>query len=189
MLIGITGQKFHGKDTAALALKNHHGFIHLRFASYFKSFCLDILSKIGYSTEEAYEFIEGSKKEDMIPYLGKTGRQFMQDVGAFGREQNEYLWVDITLGQARDLEPQSVVITDVRHHNEAEAIYTNGGHVIRIFNPRVPENEFSTHESEIHVPHLKTSCPDIINDGTIDSLHYKVLAAVQQLQAKKIYGS
>lgn len=80
-------------------------------------------------------------KEEFLPFkVGETDatfeysisyRRFAQTLGTnVARSMDENVWVDYLLKQLNDKD--SVVISDVRFDNEAEAIINNGGVVIRI---------------------------------------------------------
>lgn len=184
MLVGITGVKRAGKDTAALPLKQI-GFQQLSFATLLKKWSSEVLSGIGYSDDEVYEFVHGSRKEEIIPHFGKTTRELMQTLGTeWGRTFYDNLWVDLTLLPTLQ-GVQDYVISDVRFHNECDRIRELGGIVIRITRPGLETNEFSLHESEVHIPKLRVT-HDVVNDGDEKDLRGKVLQIV--LQTEKTFG-
>src|SRR5690606_9272653 len=79
-----------------------------------------------------------------------------------------------------DISPENVTISDVRFENEAEFVYANGGEVIKVFNPRLTEED--GHKSEQGIPsHLYG--PLIVNDGTLEDLYKKVDNLMETLYA------
>ena len=87
------------------------------------------------------------------------------------------VWADTGMAKVarhrRDL--ASVVITDCRYDDEAEAVRAAGGKVVRIVRPSLPEPTDS-HTSESGISdHLVDR--EIVNDGTLDDLR----AAAEEL--------
>lgn len=173
MIIGFTGRKFSGKDTAADILKEY-GYIHKSFAGIFKVWCVEVLTRYGYSDLEAFEYIHGSKKEEIIPEVGKSAREMMQTLGTeWGRNFYDNLWVDITLLPLSRKPNVNFVISDVRFPNECRRIQELGGSVYRLVRPGNVENEFSNHPSETLVDTLAVDY-EIANDGSIEDLREKL---------------
>lgn len=82
------------------------------------------------------------------------------------------VWADTGMAKVarhrRDL--ASVVITDCRYDDEAEAVRAAGGKVVRIVRPSLPEPADS-HTSESGISdHLVDR--EIVNDGTLEDLRY-----------------
>lgn len=84
------------------------------------------------------------------------------------------VWADTGMAKVarhrRDL--ASVVITDCRFDDEAEAVRAAGGKVVRIVRPSLPATDSHTSESGIS-DHLVDR--EIVNDGTLDDLRVESL--------------
>lgn len=179
MLIGITGLKRSGKDTAADHLVNPIGFQRTRFAEPLKMMLMQLYHTAGLSIDEALERIEGSLKETPDPILcGRTPRHAMQTLGTEWRDLiGKHLWTGIWMNRVKELlaEGKNVVVTDCRFHHEAEAIRYLGGHIIQIYRPDLPKS-WDAHVSEQEMMQI---IPDItiINNGSIADLHHKIEGA------------
>jgi hypothetical protein len=163
-IIGLTGLMGSGKSLAAQELERI-GFTRTRFAGSLK----DMMRVLGLTEEE----IEGSLKETACALLGgKTPRYAMQTIGTeWGRELiDPELWVNVWKHKVSTIAPRvSVSVEDVRFPNEAEAVRSLGGIVVRI--TRGVTKAGSGHASEAmdfqadyHVE----------NDGTIEQFQQKI---------------
>lgn len=125
LIIGFTGLAGSGKSTAAL----HTGYTRVRFAGPLK----DMMRALGLTEQE----IEGDRKEKPCNLLGgKTPRYAMQTIGTeWGRDTiAPDLWIRAwQAAVARTAGP--VVCDDVRFPNEADAIRTAGGFLVRVIRP------------------------------------------------------
>jgi hypothetical protein len=192
-LVGITGKKRAGKDTAAAALIEH-GFTRVGFADAVKESAL-ILDPIvqctmeecwgyGYGGE-AYSYNEAGDGERLSDVVGVIGwerakdeypevRAFLQRHGdGTRRVLGDDVWVN-TWGGRVELVDGPVVVPDVRYLNEAEHVRALGGLVIRIERPGLTADD--GHVSETEQDHI---VPDvtITNSGDVSDLHRKVVAA------------
>ena len=136
-VIGLTGQRGCGKDTAAAALVAL-GFRHIKFAAALKQMIRALLDYAGASPEDINRMIEGDLKEAPSAGLGgATPRHAMQTLGLeWGREMlHPDLWADAAMGRCARLGCH-IVISDVRFPNEAAMIREGlGGEVWRIVRP------------------------------------------------------
>lgn len=176
-LVGFTGRKFHGKDTAAKRLINE-GYIHLSFAEPIKQ-----ISRILFSFDD--EQLYGNRKEEIDERWGITPREVMQFLGTeVFREKiqdlitniGENFWVRAVENKISKLKAENpdvkIVITDVRFENERDVIRNLGGIVVRVkrnINNGINDN----HPSEIFIDKMNVDY-DIENYGTIEELHNKV---------------
>ena len=133
-VIGITGHKGSGKDTAAEGLVAQ-GFTHVKLADALKAMLRKLLACQGADAEMIRRMIDGDLKEAPTPLLeGRTPRHAMQTLGTeWGRDRiGRDLWANAALARCENL-PGDVVISDVRFPNEAEAIRAvMGGRIWRI---------------------------------------------------------
>lgn len=137
LIIGFGHVARVGKDTAATALVRDLGFVRTGFADELKELALAIDPKVidggtrnvGIGRDRLRWLIGGTSWEqakDQFPEV----RRFLENLGAACRDTfGETCWIDLAM---KGGEVQNLVIPDVRHLNEAEAIQAAGGKVIRI---------------------------------------------------------
>lgn len=172
-IVGLTGLKGSGKDTAAKVLKAA-GFEEVKMAEGLKRMIRAFLYYQGVESLDVERMIEGDLKEIPCEFLGgKSPREFMQLLGTeFGRKLiNDDLWVDAWKRRTATLE--NVVTTDIRFPNEAQALAEAGGELYRIERD-TDVNTFSLHESEKYIPTLPVKAV-IDNQGTIDELNQEMI--------------
>ncbi len=146
-LLGLTGPKGVGKSTFA---KNLRG----------ESDRLCHIASFADTLKDMLEVLVGRKyvdhaKEEVVPWLGVTGRFLMQRMGTeFFREQvDQDIWVKCAEQDIKQLleEPLiTVIFDDVRFENEAEMIKRRGGEVWKLSRAGVVSND--THASESGIP-------------------------------------
>jgi len=176
-IIGFTGRKRSGKDTAAEAL-HPFGYESLSFAFLIKEMLGVMLEHQGATDEEIHGMLYGDYKEVPTPLLGgKTPRHAMQTLGTeWGRALiSDSIWVDATLRAA--LQVPLVVIPDVRFPNEVKAIQDHGGLVVRITRAGAVVDD---HDSERFIDELEVDF-ELENDGTVEDLHDKVIHSLNVL--------
>jgi len=109
--------------------------------------------------------VDGDLKHEPTDLLcGKTPRWAMQSIGTeWGRKLiGEDIWIR---AWKNTLPTGAVVCDDLRFPNEAEAVKSMGGKIIRITRPGFEHN--ATHESEKH----ELPCDlELRNDGTLETL-------------------
>src|SRR3972149_3172821 len=111
MLVGISGKKRIGKDTAAHYLEVKYGFRRVGFA--------DVLK------QHARKYGWNGKKDE-------CGRKFLQDFGTVVRSYNPRFWIDAAFKFIKRAEKEGYtdfVIPDVRFLNEVEEIKECAGFV------------------------------------------------------------
>jgi hypothetical protein len=181
-IIGFTGRKFSGKDTAAQALHGRQALVaKFSFAYKLKAIAREIW---GLELEQT----DGLLKEVVDPRWGLTPREIMQRLGAeVARSIHTETWVRHCLDRQvpawfRAVNPPGVphrvavaAITDCRFPNEAVAIRDRGGLLLRVVRPGLAANAYSHHSSEQFIDTLEVD-HEIVNDGTVEQLHAKVHA-------------
>lgn len=177
-VFGITGRKFHGKDSVAREFVLQ-GFELLRFADPLKNMLRAFYQTMELSSAEIERRIEGDLKEVPCIYLnGKTPRYAMQSLGTeWGRDLiHKDIWIDSLMRRAAGR--QRVVVSDVRFANECGAVRRLDGKVIRVdASRRVPTNEHSSHSSETQIANLPVDM-EIDNNGTPFELSCAVKAVL-----------
>ena len=150
-LLGLTGRKQSGKDTAAAVMEGEK----ISFAAPIKLMLQALLKYQGLDEVFIDRMLNGDLKETPSPYLAdQTPRYAMQRLGTeWGRQQMaDSLWVDIALEKAK--KARRAVITDVRFPNEVQAIKDADGQVWRISRPGRPVGVGEEHSSEILIDTL-----------------------------------
>lgn len=137
-LIGLTGPAGCGKDTIGERLMAVHGFAPMAFANPLRLAAAEAFG-IDY-----WEFTDRVLKDQVHPYWGLTRRQMLQRMGteamrgAFGEDFWIRRWTMTYLALS---ESSNVVVTDVRFVNEADAIRAQGGVIVHVSRPNLPNLE------------------------------------------------
>lgn len=174
MIIGLTGYKESGKDTAAAYLIKHHKFERRAFADPLKrsvAALLDIpFSEIDKMKNDPNSGIELRGDSDTFimfrTFLQRYGTESHRDV--FGKD----FWLDHTLPMNGFYVGKNIVITDVRFENEFARVWALNGFIVGIDRPSSPLMPKDKHPSE----DIDFNLPDYIitNDGTFNDLYQGV---------------
>lgn len=145
MLIGLTGKKGCGKTSAAISLRDNHGYIIRSLATPLK----ETLVKFGVPVENMET--PGLKETPLEEFGNKSARQVMQLFGTdFARAMiSNTIWVDKLVHDIETLFEsgvENIVVDDIRFNNEARAILHLGGVVIEVARPDVFDGD--SHISE-----------------------------------------
>jgi len=188
-IIGITGRKFHGKDTLADYLVIHHGYIKLSFAQPIKEMSKTIF---GFTEEQ----VNGTLKETIDERWNVTPRKVMQFIGTELFRDNiskllphigEDIWVHCAIEKIKSqliINPNSkFVISDVRFPNELESLKQlefNGipCKIIRVYRPSIAINDTSSHISEKLIDQLLVD-KEIINESDKSTLFHNFETFIQ----------
>lgn len=179
-IIGLTGYARSGKDEAAKALN----WTRVAFADAVRDallaldpivdcinteYCDDRLVRL--SSEVNRGWTSAKKDPEVRRLLQRLGTEAGRNI------HGADCWIKIAHRKV-EAAPGNVVITDVRFANEADAIRSWGGKVIRIERRGVgPCNIHSSEELALDVDAV------IENDGTIEDLHNKVRELAQDMEA------
>lgn len=133
LIVGFSGKKRVGKDTAADIAAEEYGFERDAFAAPIKTIAQEVFQLDDHQ-------VYGGAKEEEDPFWGMSPREIMQRTGTeFARGTfHKEVWVDSFRRRMEETDAQRIVVTDVRFPNEVEAIQELGGYVVRI---RRPEKE------------------------------------------------
>lgn len=171
-LIGLSGLAGTGKTEAAKYLCRAYGFVQADFAEPLRESVAVLLESAG--VDQAY-LTDRRLKETVIPQLGYSARALMQEWGESARKLDPECWIKHLAEriQLRSLADSPVhdriVIGDVRHVNEAQWLYGNGGRVVRLH--RDTATPVRDHVSEQQVSDLPAYV-DLWNNGpTLVGLH------------------
>lgn len=196
MIIGVSGKARSGKDTfaemLARELQEQTGQSYVLMA-----YAHELKLKVQKDFDLSYEQLWGDEKErydlryskdrGVLPFCagsrsdGKglealeerkhwTAREIMQAYGQFFRTINYDFWVDYLFNVIEEKEYKNVIITDLRHVNEVDAVVDKGGFHIRVER----EEDEATHNKQ----HISETALDdghridftVKNYGTLDDL-------------------
>jgi len=166
-VVALTGPAGSGKSTAADYLIRQHGYERVKFAGPLK----DMMRAIGLDEDD----IEGSDKELSNSLLcDKTPRHAMQTLGTeWGRKCiGEDFWVRLWLHRVATA--KRVVVDDLRFPNEAAAVRSLGGVIIKlegrggIAGAHASEAGCGTHDAVV------------VNDGGMVDLYAGVEEAIRR---------
>lgn len=171
MLIGLCGAAGCGKDTLADMFVAKRRYKKLSFAEPLYRM-LEVLTG-----ENAERLRDRTFKESPISWIGRSPRELLQTLGTeWGRALvSETVWIDWTMRQVDG----DCVISDVRFNNEAQAIRSAGGVILRIERDGygcLAENTRG-HSSESGVSPAFVSST-VRNCGDLDQLWREAVAAI-----------
>lgn len=179
-IIGISGKKRSGKDTAASYLVEKLGFTRLAFADKLRAVALGTDPFVCVPTGDEpfqvkYERLarvvekRGWEKAKAIPDV----RRLLQRIGTEGVRENlgYQTWIDAAFADVGAGE--RYVFTDCRFPNEAEAVKARGGTVWEIVRPGSDESD--GHASETPLPRELVDRV-IVNDRSRVDFRRKVLS-------------
>ena len=175
-LYGVTGKKGHGKDTfAALVEKANGSFSRTHFAAALKHMAGRIFRlSDGQMHDPAMKeqplpypvamdlFAEAMRRESGLPIqvrgkVARTPREVLQFFGTdYVRSVQEDFWIQKTCGDLRN--KRQVLIPDARYPNEAAALRSLGGLIIKILRIDAPVSS-DAHSSETEIDRIE---PDLL---------------------------
>jgi CO dehydrogenase nickel-insertion accessory protein CooC1 len=164
MLIGITGKARSGKDTfskmLAQSLRERTGGTYVLMA-----YANELKNRVQKDFDLSYDQLWGDAKEEEDKRYKKsvpgmfdsfwTAREIMQAYGEFYRSIDYDFWVRILFNKIEENEYANVIITDVRHPNEADPIKERKGYVIKVVREEIDKIHGSKHISEIAMDKYK----------------------------------
>lgn len=183
MIIGIIGKARSGKDTFAKMLAEEMNkfsfpvYVLMAFAHELKIRCQKDFNL-------TYEQLWGDDKEapderyvrdrNSSPHSNGpvywTAREIMQAYGQFYRTIDYDFWVKNLFNVIEDKELSNVIVTDVRHINEADAILEHGGILIKVTRENAPGIHGEEHISETALDDYNKIDFHISNDSGLDEL-------------------
>lgn len=188
MIIGLSGKKRSGKDTAYAVIRDYYSNLRLESPNIgvFRYAFADLVKEYAKLFFGIDPWSENEDKEKI--------RFVLQGIGQMMRETvDREFWVKKTytlIGEAQEEFFNSypdgrfiAIITDVRYRNEATFIEDNKGIVIRIDNPRVDTTD--RHPSETDLDEYDFTYL-INNDGTMEQYQRKLMELIWKLQHQSI---
>lgn len=180
-IIGLCGRAGSGKSSVSNFLQKRYGAEPVGFAGPLKKMAMDIW---GFSPDQVYG--DAAIKESPDPRTGITPRWAMQKLGQAARDHLSHdIWVKYALS---NLSQDSLyVIEDVRYVNEAEAIYAQGGSVLRLHCTDSISKDAGVHPSEAQVDLIPTEIVFEIRSSRAQGLEHlfaEVKAVCDELELK-----
>ena len=184
-LVGLMGRKRAGKDSVAEGLAIHAAFLRYAFAARLKEALLALDPIVS----------DGLRLSNFVAILGWEGaktipevRRLMQYYGDSARMLDPDIFVRATMPKVERAlaDGYSVVVTDVRRKNEAEAIRRAGGVLVRVVRPGADDGD--THISETECDEVEADA-EIVNDGALADLAARTLSTtVETVPRRYILG-
>ena len=191
MLIGFTGLKGSGKDTAAQVLVKDFDFVRHAFADKLKegvcrlfNISLEDLEWLK-NQDHAWVQVSSGILDKHNSYSDNTFRVFLQRFGTeMAREAFGYnFWIEQWQRSYFELRAMghNVVVTDVRFENEATMLRSLQGVIVEITRPGL---ESDGHVSEDPLPRSLVDA-QIANNGSIEALSVDVYDLYKALERKQ----
>lgn len=185
-VIAVSGGLGSGKDTVAQFIIENSPvpFKQTAFAKSLKKIVATI-THVPYETT-----LSQDGKNVYIEEFGMTIGEMLQTIGTdVMRSWNDEVWIKSVLLETKAEPETNWIITDCRFPNEADFLKKNGAHIIRVERPDNPIAKNSkrdlNHPSETSLNDYKGFNEIIINDGTLDDLKQKVIAALNNILEEK----
>jgi hypothetical protein len=200
MIIGIIGKARSGKDTFAEMLAD---VIYKRFGKRFilMAYAQELKLRVQRDFDLTYEQLWGEDKEipdqryekrfttttgtvDDYTAIYWTAREIMQAYGEFYRSIDREFWVKNLFKVIDENGHKNVIVTDVRHPNEADPIKERkSGYIFRVTSERSnkPGIHGENHISETAMDDYTRVDLHIKNDGSLDELYKEAEKALQFL--------
>jgi hypothetical protein len=139
------------------------------FADKVKQQCYELYQWAGLQPGPYYDDPANAHlREQVLPLIGQTPRQLWIGHGMAVRQYYPNVWVDYLLKSTR---AQFLIVSDMRFPNEAEAIHSLGGKVIKIVRPSIIHTSDAADDPLLDY----TGWDDIlVNDSDIAGLTIKV---------------
>ena len=185
LILGLGHKRRRGKDTAAHMLKEimlaDGGFAVPQIDAFARSLKLGIGKGVFSLTDE--QLYGDVKKKEVDQFWGLTPRDILQRAGteAMRNEFGEDIWLRTILRRIQDTH-DSIIITDVRFPNEAEALKREGGFLVRIDRDIPFDPEVDLHASEIALDEYDEWSTVIDNNGSLADLHVKLKSLLTSIK-------
>ena len=166
LLLGLTGPPAVGKDAAARHLIEAHGFVRLAFADEIRRAALVLDPYVG-PRGRLSEVVDLYGWDHAKSEVGEV-RRLLQVLGTeLGRDlHGPNVWVDRVLDAIHQFDPdQSIVVSDVRFKNEAIAIRSLGGRIVRLNRSTSSPDSVMAHASEVESAGIRPDCVIPNHDG------------------------
>jgi len=182
MILGLCGKAYSGKDTFGTLLSNqllnfdNDPYILMAYAGELKLRCqkdFDLsYDQLWGSEKETNDLRYPKKGHDFSSNPGDywTAREIMQAYGEFYRSIDYDFWVKNLFKVIAEKDYKNVIITDVRHLNEAYAVKEHGGFLIKLTREGTPRPHGETHPSEVALDNYTDYDFYVVNNWGFDEL-------------------
>ena len=174
-LVGLYSPAPQSGKTCTAGVISEHGYTIVPFAATLKDMIVPMITALGYDHQRAWELVI-SDKNYVLPEIGVSARHMLQTLGTeYGRQcLHPDIWLKCWQKKAERF--SAVVADDVRFPNEADLIRGLGGEMWLVRRSAVQCT--TDHSSEGSLDGYSFDRV-IENDGTLDELRSKVMAALQ----------
>jgi hypothetical protein len=193
MLFGICGKARSGKDSFAKLFAQE--LFNAEYGTYvLMAYATELKNMVQKDFDMSWDQLWGDVKE--VPderYFNKvtgkywTPREILQSYGDFYRSIHSDYWVNALFDKIEDKEFKKVIVTDVRHVNEVEAVKSRGGTMIML----VRKDRDAIHgENHISETALDGYHPDIIvdNSGDLENLRGAASNIINIINSQNVKG-
>jgi hypothetical protein len=193
-IIGLTGVKRSGKDTAGKILANSlPGKTRtIAYADPLKRYAYDLNPAVGFDymtdtliyLQDVVDTIGWEGGKDEFPEIRKTLQRLGTEV--FRRHVSHSYWTDLMDNEVAQMRASGVsaIITDCRFQNELDLVKSwGGGFTIRIERDSVAPDAHSAHASETGIASLEVDYV-VQNNGTLDDLKAALGDVLHQATAR-----
>jgi hypothetical protein len=181
VIIGLGHVARVGKDTAAAALSRDLGYVKVAFADKLRDLAYHVdpivtpgsleTTNIGVGKGRLAWVVQGMGWDEAKVVYPEV-REILQRLGVGARKVfGDDFWVRAAL-EGLDLNKANFVVSDVRFHNEADAIHALGGKLVRIDRPGY---RAEGHISETALAHFEDWDAVITNTGPITDLEAEIV--------------
>lgn len=174
-LIGLYSPAPQSGKTCVASVISEQGYTIVPFAATLKDMIVPMIVALGYDYPRAWELVI-SDKSYVLPEIGVSARHMLQTLGTeYGRQcLHPDVWLKCWQKKAERF--SAVVADDIRFPNEADLILSMGGEMWLV--QRFDVQRTTDHSSEGSLDHYGFDRV-IENDGTLDELRSKVMAALK----------
>ena len=174
-LIGLYSPAPQSGKTCVAGIISEQGYTIVPFAATLKDMIVPMIVALGYDYPRAWELVI-SDKNYVLPEIGVSARHMLQTLGTeYGRQcLHPDVWLKCWQKKAERF--SAVVADDIRFPNEADLIRSMGGEMWLV--RRFDVQRTTDHSSEGSLDHYGFDRV-IENDGTLDELRSKVMAALK----------
>lgn len=180
LIIGLGHKKRVGKDTFAEMLQISleelgYDVYKISFVHLMKEMAAELFGVYGLRSAYHYE-VNPNHKDRLLDGIVRTPRQIWIEFGNSMRDIYPDIWVDKLMEHIQSVQthnrlnrrgPIAIVITDVRYPNEAAAVKTEGGTLIRIDRPDIPRSD---DVADCALDGFDGWDYGVVNDGTLEKL-------------------
>jgi len=171
IVIGFGYKKSSGKSTLAKFLSTHINCTHpklrvteVSFASKLKDISFQLYGWAGLKRAIYYE-THYTDKEIILPLIGMSPREIWIGIGNSLRAVYSNTWIDYAL---KSIKSDIIIISDMGFTNEARAIRTKGGKLIKLIRDNQPKG---TDPREVELDSWADWDLVINNNGSLDDLY------------------